>query len=194
MPVTAPARACPQMAFAPALLLALALALGVPAAARAAEAVQPLPAPAKLPLSDIETAAIEQLCETASIKYALALDGKDPDALAEAFAETGVWEVLGKRMAGRAAIRAYWQERLADWAPDHGRLHQISNQMIDVIDRDHAHGRSKVVIYFFSTAPGANRQLAPALIAQNNDEYIRTAEGWKLQRRTIERIADVGAD
>lgn len=162
--------------------LALVLAVPAAAAAQAAEA----------PLSDVETAAIQQLCETASVRYAMALDGKDPEALAQAFSEDGVWEVLGNRMEGRDAIRAYWTKRLADWTPDHGRVHQIVNQTIDVIDRDHARGTSTVIVYFFSTTADANKTLSPLLIARNHDEYVRTAEGWKLKRRSIERIANVG--
>lgn len=171
----------------------LAAALLLPAAACTAADPAPASAPTNAALSDVEIAAIQQLCETASIRYALALDGKDPDALALAFAPDGVWEVLGNRMEGRDAIRKYWQTRTADWAPDHGRLHQISNQAIEVIDRDHARGISKVVVYFFSVTDGNNKELVPQLIAQNNDEYVRTAEGWKLKHRAIERIANVGA-
>ncbi|WEK46503.1 MAG: nuclear transport factor 2 family protein [Candidatus Andeanibacterium colombiense] len=173
--------------------LVLIAALALPAAACGAADAKPAPASAQAPLSDVEIAAIQQLCETASFKYALALDAKDPDALAQAFSADGVWEVLGNRMAGRDAIRTYWKTRTADWAPDHGRLHSIANQAIDVIDRDHARGISKVAIYFFSTTDGNNTSLAPTLIAQNNDEYVRTAEGWKLSRRSIVRIANVGA-
>ncbi|HEX7711101.1 MAG TPA: nuclear transport factor 2 family protein [Sphingomonadaceae bacterium] len=168
---------------------ALALAAAIPTTCAAAGAA----VSAQAPLTDQEIATIQQLCETASFKYALALDAKDPDALAQAFSEDGIWEVLGNQMVGRDAIRKYWQTRTADWAPDHGRLHSISNQAIDVIDRTHARGVSKVVIYFFSTTPGNNKTLVPQLIAQNNDEYARTAQGWKLKRRSIVRIADVGS-
>jgi uncharacterized protein (TIGR02246 family) len=173
--------------------VALAAALVLPAAACTAAGSGSAPASAQAALSDAEIATIQQLCETASIRYALALDAKDPDALAQAFSEDGVWEVLGNTMEGREAIRKYWQTRTADWAPDHGRLHSISNQAIDVIDRDHARGISKVVIYFFSTTEGNNKTLVPSLIAQNNDEYVRTAEGWKLSHRSIVRLANVAA-
>lgn len=174
-------------------IAAFAIGLAVPVTACAADTSPAQSVPAASALSDAELAAIQQLCETASVRYAVALDGKDPDRLAAAFAENGVWEVLGNRMEGRAAIRSYWQARLADWAPDHGRLHQISNQVIDVIDRDHARGTSTVAVYFFSTADGANAELKPALIARNSDEYVRTSEGWKIARRSIERLANVGA-
>lgn len=173
--------------------LAFAAALALPTAACAAAGTAPASASSRASLSDAEIATIQQLCETASVKYALALDGKDPDALAQAFSEDGVWEVLGNKMEGREAIRKYWRTRTAEWAPDHGRVHSITNQAIDVIDRNHARGISKVVVYFFSTTDGNNTTLAPQLIAQNNDEYVRTAEGWKLKRRSIERIANIGA-
>lgn len=173
-------------------IASLMLAAAVPMAA-CAETPSPGSASAEAPLTDQEIAAIQQLCETASIRYALALDGKDPEALAQAFAEDGVWEVLGNRMEGRAAIIEYWQRRLADWTPDHGRLHQIANQAIDVIDRNHARGTSSVVVYFFSTTEDANRELVPLLISRNHDEFVRTAEGWKIKHRRIERVANVGA-
>lgn len=143
------------------------------------------------PLSDIEVAAIQQACETVSIQYAHYLDGKDWQNLPSVFSEDGVWEVLSNRMEGRQAISDYWKRRTADWTPTHGRLHQIANQVIEVIDADHARGTSMVVIYFFETPDGANESLVPSLIAKNHDEYVRTAEGWKLKRRRIERIANL---
>lgn len=175
---------------APFAALVLALALVSPGAGLASEAA-PDSAPAAL--GDVEIAAIQQLCETASIEYAAALDGKDPERLARAFAPDGVWEVLGNRMEGREAIAGYWRGRLADWTPDHGRIHQIANQTIEVIDRDHARGTSTVFVYFFSTTEGANAELVPTLISRNHDEFVRTGEGWKLKHRRIERIANVGA-
>ena len=172
-------------------IVALAMSAALPVAACAEGPAPEASAPA--PLTDVEIAAIQQLCETASIRYALALDGKDPQALAMAFAEDGVWEVLGNRMEGRAAITEYWQKRLVDWTPDHGRLHQIANQTINVIDRNHARGTSSVIVYFFSTTDGANKELVPSLISRNVDEFVRTAEGWKIKHRKIERVANVGA-
>lgn len=151
-------------------------------------------ASAGAPLEQAEIAAIQQLCETVSIQYARALDGKDPEALSMAFAEDGVWEVLSNRMEGRDEIRGYWEMRLADWTPTHGRLHQIANQVIEVVDADHARGTSYALVYFFDTEDGANKELAPALIAKNHDEFVRTEDGWKLKHRRVERVANVAAE
>jgi hypothetical protein len=50
-----------------------------------------------------------------------------------------------------------------------------------------------VMVYFFDTRPGMNESLVPSLIARNEDEFIRTEEGWKLLRRTVHRVADLAA-
>lgn len=150
-----------------------------------------LAAPSVVPLTEIEIAAIQQACETVSNQYAVYLDGKDWQNLPSVFAPDGTWEVLGNVMTGSEQISAYWQQRTAAWDEFHGRLHQISNQVIEVIDRDHARGTSRVVIYFYDTRPGQNTTLAPQLIAQNHDEYVRTADGWRLSLRRIERLADI---
>lgn len=173
------------------LTLLAAAGTVLPACAHAQQ--EPAAVSAVAPLTDTEIATIQRLCETVSIQYARYLDAKDWENLPSVFAENGVWEVLSNRMEGRAAIADYWQRRTADWAEGHGRVHQISNQVIEVIDRDHARGSSVAIIYFFDTRPGMNESLVPSLIAMNDDEYVRTADGWKLQRRSVRRVADLAA-
>lgn len=173
-------------------ILAVVLSATIlPAAAACAQSTGAVESATSAPLSDIEIAAIQQACETVSIQYALYLDGKDWENLPNAFAPDGVWEVLGNKMTGPDEIRAYWKSRTVDWDPNHGRLHQISNQVIEVIDRDHARGTSRVVVYFYDTRPGANSSLTPLLIARNHDQFVRTPNGWKIAHRRIERLADV---
>lgn len=166
----------------------LGIAAMVPVACAQAQG-EPSSASVPASLTDVEVAAIQQACETVSISYARYLDAADWQNLPSAFAADGVWEVLGNRMEGRAAIADYWKRRTADWAEGHGRLHQISNQVIEVIDRDHARGASTIVVYFFDTRPGKNTGLVPSLIARNDDTFVRTAEGWKLAHRKITPVA-----
>jgi ketosteroid isomerase-like protein len=169
--------------------VALFLALALPGLAITAA---PAAAKSERALSESEVAAIQQACETVSFQYARYLDAKDWQNLPSVFAPDGVWEVLSNRLVGQDAIRDYWKQRTADWAPTHGRLHQIANQVIEVIDRNHARGSSNAVVYFFDTAPGANKSLVPSLIARNVDEFVRTPLGWKLKLRRVERVANVG--
>lgn len=140
-------------------------------------------------LTELEIAAIKIACEDLSEEYSYYLDGKDPENLAGLFAEDGVWEVLGNRMEGREQIRDYWAGRSAGWAPGYGRVHMMGNQVVRVIDRDHAVGQSVVLIYMFNTPNAEPQSLAPNLISRNDDEYVRTPTGWKFKRRTISTVA-----
>lgn len=140
-------------------------------------------------LSEVEEAAIKIACEDLSKQYAHDLDGKDYAALSTLFAADGVWQVLGNRMVGPAQVARYWKERTDAWAPGHGRVHQMANQVVTVIDRDHAIGRSMVIIYFFNTQVTEKQSLSPTLIARNEDEYVRTAAGWKFRQRKISTVA-----
>ncbi|MBP6112014.1 MAG: nuclear transport factor 2 family protein [Sphingobium sp.] len=140
-------------------------------------------------LSEIETAAIKIACEDLSEQYAYYLDGKDYENLATLFTEDGVWEVLGNRMPGREAIRAYWKSRSEAWAPGYGRVHQMTNQVVKVVDRDHAIGQSVVMVHMFNNPSTEKQSLAPTVISRNDDEYVRTKDGWKFKRRSISTLA-----
>lgn len=139
-------------------------------------------------LTEVEVAAIKIACEDLSAQYAHYLDGKDYRGLSTLFAEDGVWEVLGNRMVGPAEVARYWKDRTEAWAPGHGRVHQMANQVVTVLDRDHAVGRTMVVIYMFNTQATEKQSLSPTLIARNDDEYVRTPAGWKFKRRTISTV------
>lgn len=172
----------PARLLAHALSLAPALALMVGSATQA-EAKQ------ARPMSEVEVAAIKIACEDLSEQYAHYLDGKDYTNLAKLFTEDGVWEVLGNRAVGPAAVAAYWKSRTDVWAPGHGRVHQMANQVVRVVDRDHAVGQSTVIIMMFNTQTTEKQSLAPTVISRNDDEYVRTNEGWKFKRRTITTVA-----
>lgn len=166
-----------------ALALALAPVLTLAGTASSAQAKQ------TRALSEVEVAAIKVMCEDLSEQYAHYLDGKDYTNLATLFADDGVWEVLSNRAVGPAAVAEYWKSRTANWAPGHGRVHAMTNQVVRVIDRDHAVGQSTVVIFMFNTQATAPQSLSPTVISRNDDEYVRTRDGWKFKRRTITTLA-----
>lgn len=141
------------------------------------------------PLGEAEIAAIKLACEDLSEQYTYVLDGGDANGLAALFAEDGAWDVTGKHIQGAAAIRDYWASRSATKAPGDGRLHQIANQIVTVIDRDHATGRSIALAYRFKSPGTEHQSLAPEVIARNDDEYVRTAAGWRIKRRTVTTLA-----
>lgn len=140
-------------------------------------------------LTEIEIAAIQQACEDLSELYGYYLDTKDYVNLSQLFTEDGVWEVLGNRTVGRQAIHDRWKSRTAEWAPTHGRLHQMSNQYFKVIDRNTAIGHSYVTVYMWETPNDQPQSLAPVVISKNDDEFVRTEEGWRIKRRSISTLA-----
>jgi ketosteroid isomerase-like protein len=148
-------------------------------------------APSSAALTDIERAAIVQACENTSARYAYFLDTADYEGMPTAFAPDGVWEVLSNHMQGPTQIRDYWKSRTARWAPNEGWFHQISNQRIDVVDRDHAVGVAFFSVYKYDKTAGANKSLSPLVLSRSSDEYVRTDKGWLLAKRHIERVADV---
>jgi len=143
-------------------------------------------------LTELEKASIRLECDNVSKEYAYYLDTADYEGMPNAFAEDGVWEVLNNKMEGRAAIKAYWKSRTALWGPNDGWSHLISNQRINVVDRDHATGVAYFSVYKYDKRAGANKMLSPLVISRSEDEYVRTPEGWRIKHRKIFRVADVG--
>lgn len=141
------------------------------------------------PLGEADVAGIKLACEDLSEQYTYALDGGDANGLAALFSDDGVWEVTGKHIAGPAAIRDYWGSRSATKVPGDGRLHQIANQVVTVVDRNHATGHSIALAYRFRSPGTEHQSLAPEVIARNDDEYVRTAAGWRFKRRTVSTVA-----
>ncbi len=103
------------------------------------------------------------------------------DEYLASFADDAVWNLPGSVSHGIAAIREGLLARRASGAvgPGSNGRHMVSS--IDVVmDGDRATARS----YFqFVT----NTKTAPtlALVGAYADGFIRTASGWKLQRRDI---------
>ena len=117
---------------------------------------------------------IEQIKQLKA-RYALACDNDyEPDTLAELFTEDAVWDggFMG-RAEGREGIRAFFANasNLVGFA-----VHGVSNPLIE-IDGDRATGR------WYLDQPMAMKDAEAAFwfCAQYEDEYVRTAEGWKFQ-------------
>lgn len=124
-------------------------------------------------------AEIERACTGLVLDYAYYRDRPDADGLAGIFAEDAVLNVLGQAFVGRDAIRARLQ------GAENGPLfrHMMSTIRIFVDSEDRARGVSYVTVY--SASPGAMpRPLgAPLGVGEYHDAFVRTADGWKIQRR-----------
>lgn len=127
---------------------------------------------------------IERACERLSIAYARHLDFREYDAFGELFTENGHLDAGGP-IDGRAAIRASLDRR-----PDRLRSrHVLTNIHIEVLDADHARGITYLSLYRHvgdeSLGDDAIEFDGPAAVGHYEDEFARTAEGWRIARRKL---------
>ena len=132
----------------------------------------------------LERIEIERACERLSIAYARHIDFKEYDQFAELFAEDGHLNA-GTVRDGRAAIRHSLTQR-----SDRLRSrHVLTNISIDVIDTDHARGITYLTLYRHvgdeSLGDDPIALSGPAAVGHYEDEFVRTAAGWRIARRVL---------
>ena len=135
-------------------------------------------------LTDYERAAIERECSRLAIRYTHLVDFGHAERITDLFTADGLWHDGQASHRGEAAIRA-WFKRRQEMS---GRLsrHVLSNHLIKVLDRDHATGTAYFLLFRHDGDPArAARPMAgqPVLLGSYEDEYVRTAEGWRFQSR-----------
>ncbi|WP_336713841.1 nuclear transport factor 2 family protein [Arthrobacter sp. USHLN218] len=110
-------------------------------------------------------------------EYSWAVDNARLDDIVALFAEDAEWDVSAFGMdpvRGADAIRAFYAGLIENTTH---RCHLALNHLIDV-DGDTASAR--VYIHAFVTMPDGRRDESLGYYADN---YIRTGQGWKFQRR-----------
>jgi len=142
-------------------------------------------------LTEEARAGIAYQCAALSTAYSHHLDAGEGDALAALFSSDGVWQIVSNRMQGREVISRYWHDRYAQRKPGERSRHVITNELIEVVDQDHATGSAYFAVYSFDADAAKNASLAPVAFAISQDQYIRTAAGWRIQLRHIVPVANV---
>ncbi len=119
----------------------------------------------------------ESACIAATLRFFRALDARDHAACAAAFAPGGTWHRQGQALSTTEAILGSLEKRPT------GRItaHLITNLVADAL------GPDRVAVQFLLTAyegPSPVDGVAPpakvAGILDGRDEYVRTAQGWRL--------------
>lgn len=112
--------------------------------------------------------------------YAIGLDTFDPKLALSAFSDDAVWDATTvglERYQGRDAILDFFER---DAGAVDKQFHIITNHRIEFVDDDRAHGTN----YVFAEGEMKNGAKIKA-IALNEDTYVRTTEGWRIQSRVI---------
>ena len=123
--------------------------------------------------------AIEQACTDLILDYAYYRDRPDADAFADLFAEDAELRVLGQEYVGREAIG----DRLRNAAGGPVFRHMMSTIRVFVQDDSHARGVSYVTVYSAAGGTLPRPLTQPLGVGEYHDDFVRTDEGWKIQRR-----------
>jgi uncharacterized protein (TIGR02246 family) len=110
--------------------------------------------------------------------YAAAVAARDGDAWGATWADDAEWVLGPNRVVnGRDAIVATWNSAMERY---HRVVQLYLSNWVDV-DGDKAHG-AIVLVELLEPVGDAPRTMAARYI----DDYIRTADGWRFARRTLD--------
>jgi hypothetical protein len=138
-------------------------------------------------LSDIEKLVAERACERLIYEFAEAIDLRNDAHLENLFTTDATYARPtdpNTVISGRDVIVKGFVARPG------GRVtrHICSNVVITIDSADRAHGVSRVVLIAGPTEPAAHAQFgykadARQLIGEYDDEFVKTAEGWRFSSR-----------
>lgn len=123
----------------------------------------------------------EHECARLSQDFAWTVDRGHHDAFIALFAPEGALERAGEVLRGPAALRRF----LEAMPINRTMRHLCSNIRIDMIDERSAKGTSAVMMVHALVARDTPLPLPAAvpLVAEYEDEYVLTNDGWRFQYR-----------
>src|SRR5262245_6623843 len=135
-------------------------------------------------MDPIQRIAIERECEQLMIAYARGIDFRDYDNVASLFTEDGVLDI-GNPLEGRAAIQAALSRRPYELRS----RHVLTNLFVDVVSDDFARGICYLTLYRHAGPESLERGPIeferPAAVGHYQDRFVRTAEGFRIEQRTL---------
>ena len=115
-------------------------------------------------------------------RYSQGSDFQDAELFLSAFSEDAtIVRADGSSIQGMAALRAERAERYQGRTGDVGRRHRTGSYLITPM-ADGATGRAYYVLLDVTTRPSTI-----TFTGYYDDEFVRTPEGWRIKRRTINR-------
>ena len=118
-------------------------------------------------------------CTNLVYGYAYHRDQFNADEFANLFTEDASLTVVGQTWVGRADIR----QRIEGLKTGSSIRHEMSTIHIVPVDDDHATGVSYATIY--SAPAGESSVSSFALMGEYHDEFVRTADGWRISKRVL---------
>lgn len=120
-------------------------------------------------------------CSNLVYGYAYHRDNFNAQEFANLFTHDASLTVLTQNWLGRENIQA----RIEGMKNGSTTRHEMSTIFITPVDENHATGVSYAVIY--SAPAGSSTVSSAPLIGEYHDEFLLTAEGWKIAKRVLTR-------
>jgi len=133
-------------------------------------------------MTELERMQIEWQCGRLITGYCNHVDARDYEAFLALFCEDAEWETqAGGHMRGHAEFRAYLERRSKTSLV----RHVSTNARVEVIDEAHATGRSYITLFRDNdyAGMGTSARIAPALVAEYHDTYVREDGTWRIKSR-----------
>ena len=109
-------------------------------------------------------------------RYCFCMDEGRFGELSRLFAPDGVWTAPYRTATGPADIEAWLTQSVP---PTPKRMHYVMNSIVSLAG-DHATGRSNYLVM----VEGSDGPV-PSVCGTYADELVKTAEGWRFQRREL---------
>lgn len=118
-------------------------------------------------------------CSNLVTDYAYHRDQFNAKEFANLFTEDASLTVVSQTWVGRAEI----EQRIEGLKTGSTIRHEMSTIRIVPVDADHATGVSYATIY--SAPAGETSVKGFTLMGEYHDEFVRTAQGWKISKRVL---------
>lgn len=123
-------------------------------------------------------------CQQLVAAFAVLVDARKGDAVADLFAEDGQFDRRGAVLKGREEIRAAQSRR----PPNLYTQHLCFQSHVEVLDTTRARGVTPFLLYRIEcddpAAPRLPLSLSePEMVGHFEDEFRLTADGWRIQHR-----------
>lgn len=136
-------------------------------------------------MDTVERLAARIECEELLNRYGFLIDGGKASRVAEIFTEDGIWESNSAVVRGAEAIDAWMLVR--EQQRERESRHIVTNVSIDVVDESTAYGHCYVFEFRSDIAGSELRpEVEPAVIGDYRDDFVRTADGWRIAHRRVE--------
>lgn len=124
---------------------------------------------------------VYRACSNLVTDYAYHRDQFNAQEFANLFTEDASLTVVNQTWVGRTDIR----QRIEELKTGSTIRHEMSTIRIVPVDDDHATGVSYATIY---AAPEGETSVSGfVLMGEYHDEFLRTAQGWKISKRVLVR-------